>query len=182
MALKRLFIASFVDSKLLADFYKNIKTDFKNAVGGKWVDENNLHITHKFLGDVEENKIASIKKALMPEIDRAHECELYFSGPDTFSLKNPRILFIKAEDKKNTLAGLNSACERAMVKAGFPPEDKPFNPHITIMRMKSVNANVFCELINKRRAEAFKTGPQREIKLSLIESLLTPAGPVYKII
>jgi len=50
------------------------------------------------------------------------------------------------------------------------------------MRMKSVNANIFCELINKRRNEAIKKGPQREIKLSLIESLLTPAGPVYKII
>jgi len=97
-------------------------------------------------------------------------------------LKNPRILFIKAEDTKNTLAGLNSACERAMVKSGFSPEDKPFNPHITIMRMKSVNANIFGDLITGRRAEAFKAGPQREIKLSLIESVLTPAGPVYKII
>ncbi|HOT76532.1 MAG TPA: RNA 2',3'-cyclic phosphodiesterase [Candidatus Wallbacteria bacterium] len=182
MALKRLFIGSFVDSKLIADFYKKIKTDFKNAVSGKWVEENNLHITHKFLGDVEEDKISSIKEALMPDIDRARECELYFSGPDTFSLKNPRILFIKAEDTKNTLAGLNSACERAMVKSGFSPEDKPFNPHITIMRMKSVNANIFGDLITGRRAEAFKAGPQREIKLSLIESVLTPAGPVYKII
>lgn len=182
MALKRLFLGSFIDAALVADLYRRIRADFKNAVTGKWVDEKNLHITHKFLGDVEEGDISSIKEALEGVADRPAACEIYFDGPSSFGLKNPRVLFIGATDKTGAIAELNAACERAMIKVGFAPEEKPFHPHVTIMRMKSVDTAQFARLVEKYRAENKKAGPQREVRLSLIESVLTPAGPKYSII
>lgn len=182
MALKRLFLGSFIDSALVSDLYRRIRADFKTAVSGKWVDEKNLHITHKFLGDVEESEIGRIKEALSASLDRPAACEMYFGQPSSFSLKNPRVLFISAEDKTRAIFEMNSFCERALVKIGFAAEDKPFHPHVTIMRMKSVNPEAFAAVVNKYKAGNEKAGPQSEIRLSLIESVLTPSGPVYKII
>lgn len=182
MALKRLFLGSFIDSALISAFYARVRADFKTAVSGKWVDEKNLHITHKFLGDVEESEIGRIKEALSASLDRPATCEMYFGQPSSFNLKNPRVLFISAEDKTSAIFEMNSICERSLVKIGFTAEDKPFHPHITIMRMKSVDTVTFTGLVNKYKAEKEKAGPQIEIRLSLIESLLTPSGPVYKII
>lgn len=182
MALKRLFLGSFIDSAIVADLYKRIRADFKTAVSGKWVDEKNLHITHKFLGDVEESEIGRIKEALSATLDRPAGCEMYFGQPSSFSLKNPRVLFISAEDKTRAIFEMNSVSERSLVNIGFAAEDKPFHPHITIMRIKSVDAAAFAGLVNKYKAEKEKAGPQLEIRLNLIESVLTPSGPLYKII
>ncbi|EKD69627.1 MAG: hypothetical protein ACD_47C00056G0003 [uncultured bacterium] len=182
MALKRLFLGSFIEPALIPALYARIRADFKAAVSGKWVDEKNLHITHKFLGDVEESEIGRIKEALSASLDRPASCEMYFSQPSSFNLKKPRVLFISAEDKTRAIFEMNSFCERSLVKIGFAAEDKPFHPHITIMRMKSVNTEAFAALINKYKDEIEKAGPQREIRLSLIESVLTPSGPIYKII
>ena len=182
MALKRLFLGSFIDPALITALYARIRAGFKTAVSGKWVDEKKLHITHKFLGDVEESEIGRIKEALSASLDRPASCEMYFGQPSSFNLKNPRVLFISAEDKTRAIFEMNSFCERSLVKIGFTAEDKPFHPHITIMRMKSVNTEAFAALINKYKAENEKAGPQREIRLSLIESVLAPSGPIYKII
>jgi 2'-5' RNA ligase len=182
MALKRLFLGSFIDPAIISALYARIRSDFKTAVSGKWVDEKKLHITHKFLGDVEESKIGLIKEALSASLDRPASCEMYFGQPSSFSLKNPRVLFISAEDKTRAIFEMNSICERSLVKIGFAAEDKSFHPHITIMRMKSVNTETFASLVNKYKEEKEKAGPQLEIRLSLIESVLTPSGPVYKIL
>jgi 2'-5' RNA ligase len=182
MALKRLFTGSFIDKAILSEYYKKIKADFKNAVTGKWVEENNLHITFKFLGDIEEENIPAIKEALNAKADKPLPCEIYPGSPSSFNLKNPRILFIAADDRTGILTQLNSFCEKSLSKLGFSPETKPFNPHITLMRIKSADINTFSGLIEKFKNTDYKTGPQTEIRLSLIESVLSPSGPVYKII
>lgn len=182
MAVKRLFTGSFIDAAIVSALYKKIKADFKNAVTGKWVEEKNLHITYKFLGDIEEEKIADIKEALNAKIDKVLPCEIFSGRPSAFNLKNPRILFLTADDRSGILNELYSFCEKSLSKLGFAPETKPFNPHITLMRIKSADQNAFGELMEKYKNIDNKTGPQTEIRLSLIESVLSPSGPVYKVI
>ena len=182
MAVKRLFTGSFIDAAIISELYKKIKTDFKNAVTGKWVEENNLHITYKFLGDIEEEKIPAIKEALSEKADKALPYEIYPGRPSAFNLKNPRILFLTADDRTGILNELNSFCQKSLSKLGFAPEAKPFNPHITLMRINSFNIKTFGELMEKYKNIIDKTGPQTEIRLSLIESILSPSGPVYKVI
>ncbi len=184
MAVKRLFAGSFVDVSILAGLYKNIKSDFKDVIICKWVEEKNLHVTYKFLGDVESDKIDNLKYILKERLEKPCVCEIYSGRLSFFGAKEPRIMFLTLEDKTGIITELNSYCEEKLSGAGFAVEEKKFHPHVTLARIKSVDMSLFQSLNNKYRVltDKNKTGPQTEIKLSLIESVLTPVGPIYKII
>jgi len=117
----RLFIASPV---ILND-YSSIKQEFEGIIEGKWVEEENLHLTWVFLGEVEEphpimEKLASIAP-LPEEIPIARLG--YFGRP-------PRILFAKAESK------VLYDKAKAFKEAGF--DLYRFKPHITLCRIKQI--------------------------------------------
>ena len=86
----RLFIAS----SIILDDYASIKEDFKDIIEGKWVKEENLHLTWVFLGDVENEKPVIDKLQNISPLENEVSIEEmgYFGRP-------PRVLFAKTEEK-----------------------------------------------------------------------------------
>jgi len=181
MGSKRLFLGSFIEYALIEQHYAGIQKEFKNITTGKWVEKQNLHITYKFLGDIDESDAPKIKAALSEHLDKPLPAELYFGAPSSFNINSPRILFIKIDDRSKATSKLNDFVENKLEAIGYHKEPKPFTPHLTIQRIKSADPTTF-----KQALEKFKLtqpiGPQTNISLKLIESVLTPSGPIYKAI
>ncbi len=156
----RLFIAS----PIILNDYASIKEDFKDIIEGKWVEEENLHLTWVFLGDVKNEKpiIDILKKIPALESEVGIEEMGYFGRP-------PRVLFAKAEEKLL----YNKA--REFKEAGF--DLYRFKPHITLCRIKTIHEY-------KAYKEKLKTYREKSLglilpEINLYESTLTSEGAEY---
>ena len=157
----RLFIASPVKF----DDYVSIKEDFKDIIEGKWVEEENLHLTWVFLGDAREEKpiIEKLKKISPLESEVGIEEMGYFGRP-------PRVLFANAEEK------ILYHKAREFKEAGF--DLYRFKPHITLCRIKTIHDY-------KAYKEKLKTYREKSLglilpEINLYESTLTSEGAEYQ--
>ncbi len=180
MGKKRLFIGTFIDGKPLKRHYSKIKKDFGGILPGRWVRLESFHITFKFLGYVEEERISEIKLSIGKYIDKVQSAELEFSGLSVFpNIYNPKVLYINVEDKLGVLREINQYIEEKMSFLGFERERKPFKPHITLKRIKTeIDVKKFSEKLNKYQYTNF--GRQSSIEVNLIESFTNPRGAVYR--
>jgi 2'-5' RNA ligase len=146
----------------------------------KWVEEENLHLSLKFLGDLEEDALSGLKGILSVEALRWPSMALSYSGIGTFPERGePRVVWAGCGGDLSTLAALAGAVERAAEQVGVPRERKPFVAHLTIGRVRS-SRNV------KRLQSAIAA--QREVPLGrdeiqefvLYRSTLTNQGPFYE--
>lgn len=143
-----------------------------------WVKSENLHITLKFLGEVEEKKARSIiekfDKIVMPLRYKVLPYEGASSFPDE---KRPRVLFLKFfEDPE--LLNYQREIENFFLKEGFKKEEKEFKIHLTLARFKfPPDREKFEKFIEKLSGEPFE--PFEVSKVVLFESILKPEGPLY---
>lgn len=146
----------------------------------KWVERENLHLTLKFLGDLDEGQVDSLRALLAEEATRWRPLALEYRGIGTFPERGtPRVVWAGAIGEIDRLAGLAVAVERHAETVGVPRERHPFVAHLTIGRVKSDR--------NLKRLQA-AIEPQRDVPLGkdevgefvLIRSTLTSDGPVYE--
>ena len=118
----RLFIASPV---ILND-YQSIKQDFKGIIEGKWVEEENLHLTWVFLGECEDAEAVKAQLAAITPLETEVSVAAlgYFGRP-------PRVFFAKAESK------LLYDKAKTFKTAGF--DLYRFKPHITLCRIRQIH-------------------------------------------
>ncbi len=179
MGKKRLFVGIFIQNKDLSRNYIRIKKDFGGVLPGRWIKPENFHITLKFLGYVDPEKINDIKISLKGIIDNSFEDTIQLNGLGVFpDLYSPRILYINVKDPSGLLLRLNQLVEEKMSLLGFEKEKKPFRPHITIKRIKSkIDTDKFVSKLTKYKD--FDFGKIQSLEVNLIESLTLPSGAIY---
>ncbi|MGC8977461.1 MAG: RNA 2',3'-cyclic phosphodiesterase [Candidatus Ratteibacteria bacterium] len=169
------------------DLPEDIKEGLKDVISGlkkikeaKPVKIENLHITLKFLGEVEEKDIEKIKDKLENLAKNFKSFEVEIKGVGVFpSEKKVRVLWVGIEDG-GYLKKMNNEIEEVMKEFGFEKE-KDFVGHITIARFKSVpNLNFINEIFEKY--DNFLFGKFKVDSFNLYESKLFPEGPIYKVI
>ncbi|BCD60893.1 MULTISPECIES: RNA 2',3'-cyclic phosphodiesterase [unclassified Nitratiruptor] len=160
----RLFLGSFAT----INYYGLIKEKF-SFLEGKWVEKHNIHLTYLFLGDMPTPQpiIERLEDIAKPEKKIGMNHLGFFGHP-------PKVLFAKASDE--SLFRLHQAI---VSKLQIKP-DKAFIPHVTLCRIKKVHN--FDRFIQNIRFLEGKAIGSIEPQLRLIKSILTPKGPVYKII
>lgn len=179
MKTKRLFLGVYIDRSFFAVKYDKIKRDFDTVSFGKWVEPENLHFTVKFLGDLEVSKIPDLNKAL-EEYYIPFKSKLNIAGLDILPSKGaPRVLHVKVEPETNDLFQAQTIIEDISLDFGFEKESREFTPHVTLQRIKSSTNDLRNVLAQHKNLEF---GVMPEFSINLIESVLTPRGPVYKIL
>jgi 2'-5' RNA ligase len=177
----RIFIAINLDSEII-EYLNSLQNNF-NASGLKikWVEKNNLHITIKFLGFVSLNQIELLKPVLK-EISNQFSPFLIQLSSDVGvfpNFKMPRIIWVGIKEGRNELKELYDCIELNLFTKGFPREDKNFSNHITIGRVKFItDKNNFILLL---KSINIKKLSQKVNSIELMESKLTPNGPIYSI-
>lgn len=153
---------------------------FKEAdVDVRWVDVKNIHITLKFLGYVEEERLTQVRDIINKSVQGIKPFPLRFEGVGGFPrFQRPRVVFIMVEDKMGCLAAMSSRLEEGFQALGIEKEDRVYEPHLTLGRIKSShNIERFVRLMEKYRDEPF--GEELVSRVLLMQSQLTPQGPIY---
>lgn len=144
----------------------------------RWVRPESMHVTLKFLGNVDTQKLDSIS-AVLAAIHSAQPVELHFRALGFFPNEfKPRVIWSGIEATPN-LFQLAAAVEASLQPVGFHPESRAFVPHLTLARMHS--SQNLENLV--RAADAMKSydfGSARETEFHLFESTLQRSGAEYK--
>mgnify|MGYP000988641801 CR=1 FL=1 len=176
--MKRIFIGSKIN--INNDIYDEIVRDFDGIVNGKWVEPYNLHITYKFIGDIEENLIPIIKGLLVEELKK-YKVSLRLEGIGFFPrLSYAKILYIGLNEKNNLLLKYNKIIENKLSEIGIPRSNKKFQSHITLCRIKSFESTPLQEIADLYKDKHFQLIESLEI--NIFESKLTKSGPIYSIL
>ena len=140
---------------------------------GKLTELENLHLTLKFLGEVDERKLKAVKKKLQ-EI-RLEKFDARLGEAGTFSYrKKPRIVWIKILGKG--MIELQQQVDEVLSEIGFKKEER-FMSHLTIARVKFVkDKKGFVDYVKNLGVKGLKFGVG---EFKLMESELRPVGPVY---
>lgn len=177
--MKRIFIAIKVIAdpvllKMMSDIRKGLSSERI-----KWVDPGNIHLTLAFLGDTEEKLIKPLAAMLKEKCTGFHEFEFVLAGTGIFrNFHDPRVIWagIKSPGR---LAELNDLISSGLKDEGFRVEERPFSPHLTLGRIKSVSdIQNLKSCLDKYSVSEFQKVSVREVVL--YESILTHSGPVYK--
>lgn len=165
--------------KLLSGIQRALKS---NGLSGKgFVRPEHIHLTLKFLGGVERNRLNDAKAALKKSAEGVKAFAVEVEGLGAFpNLKNPRVAWTGVKDSAE-LAGLYARVEGEFFAANFKKEGRPFKPHLTLARIRAVeDARHLCkaaEAIGQVKEESFTASG-----LTLFESRLSLKGAEYKII
>jgi len=180
----RTFIALELDNSLrraLAD----VQMQLRSARAGRyveWVVTDNIHITLKFLGDVESGKLPALQSAIAVAGEGTPPFTLTLRGIGAFpNTRRPNIVWVGAEGQIEIAAKLAERIDDACAALGFARETRPFTPHLTIGRVKrdaSPNDRKFIgEMITT--ATVGVLGELRVERVSVMKSELQPTGSVY---
>lgn len=176
--MKRLFIAIHIKpSEEFLDVFDSIKEQLSDE-NIKWVDEENLHLTLRFIGEVDEDKALIIG-------DKLHHLKppspIIFSieGLGLFgSITDPKVVVTHIKHTQD-LSQLAEEINDVLLQCGVPLPEKPFIPHLTLGRIKRLHdKKLLQELISDLRNHYFQQINSTEFVL--FESILRPQGPVYK--
>ena len=109
---------------------KEIKADIR------WVRAGNMHLTLKFLGDIDRSRVAPILEVLRARLQAQAAFSIHAQGLGGFpNLTRPRVVW--AGLIGDTLTAVSQAVETALVPLNFPLQKRPFRPHITLGRVRS---------------------------------------------
>ena len=177
--MKRIFIAIKVEpGPAFLKVYYSIKALLGNE-RIKWVEPANIHLTLSFLGDTMEDRIKVAGIMLNQRCSGFGEFSFSLSGTGVFkNLHDPRVIWIGIDDYER-LQELKFLINRGLADTGFSVDERTFNPHITICRIKNLKAPDNLRLaVERYRDIPIQTVNVKE--LILFESILKPTGPVYK--
>ncbi len=177
--MKRVFIAIKIEAG--GELLKMLST-FKALLASekiKWVDPANIHLTLAFLGDTEERRIKILGVMLKEKCTGFNDFEFILEGAGVFrNYRDPRVIWtgIRTSDR---LTELNNTLADGLKENGFNVEERPFRPHLTIGRIRSVADTGNLEnVLEKYRETEFQAVSAKEV--ILFESILMQTGPLYK--
>lgn len=178
----RLFVAlDFPDAvrEALHDLIARLKPECRNA---KWVRPEAMHVTLKFIGEVDAEALVPIRDALAG-VHSAQPVDMRFHGLGFFpNEQRPRVLWCGVEAPAN-LVELAACVERALVPLGIPAESRGFVPHLTLARFRpdgGSRGNLEKLMRTAGDLKSYDFGRTRETEFHLIESKLKPSGAEYR--
>lgn len=144
----------------------------------RWVPKDQLHLTVQFLGDVPDGDVAAIGQALSSGAKSVAGFEMGIEGCGVFPPRGPvRIVWAGANEPSGTMPRCVAEVHAALRAVGYPPEDRPWSPHITIGRVKEDRSGGRL----REMVEVCACGPwlTRVDSVTLMSSVLSPKGPTY---
>ncbi len=143
----------------------------------KWVNVENLHITLKFLGEIDERRRNAIQPVLR-DITRQHApFTARLAGIGCFpSVRSPRVLWVGVADGAGPMTELAGVLDRELYRYDFMKEERAFHPHLTFGRAKTPLR------IEGLLDRVLETEPFTVTELVLFRSTLRPEGPLYEVL
>jgi 2'-5' RNA ligase len=180
----RCFIAVQLNAEIksqISTYIENLKRITRDI---RWVKAENIHLTLKFLGEIESEHVEAVKKNLYPLSAEFQKFSLKIDGTGCFpGKKRPRVFWLGLEQGiDNPLFKLHKWIENELEKLGFEKEKRRFSPHLTLGRVRARNPINFSDLFAYFESNPFPTLDLNVSALFFIQSFLKPSGPEYQVI
>jgi 2'-5' RNA ligase len=175
----RAFIAIELPPPVIALLGK-IQQDLKSLrVGARWVRPENIHLTLKFLGDINPAEVEKICTAMTAAAEGVAPLTLAVGGIGVFpDLKRPRVIWVGLAGEIQPLLAFQHNLENRLSDVGFPKEKRSFKGHLTLGRFKEpANRDTIRRAMaeySDMENERFEAG-----RMVLFKSDLNPSGAVY---
>lgn len=173
----RLFVAIEIPSEIRKTLVALLKELRGIAPQPKWVRAENLHVTLKFLGETDASKLGAIERALAA-VRSPQPVSLEFRDLGFFpNERKPRVFWLGMEASAN-LKSLADEMDHTLHQVGFPLEDRPFIPHLTLARFNPPGLPPkLGSAVTEHSTRTFGSLVAREFHL--IESKLKSTGAEY---
>jgi len=176
----RIFCAIELPASVRAVVLRHI-ADLKDAVPGaraSWAREETLHLTLKFLGEIPTTSVPSFSSAVARAAAGVSPLSVHLNETGAFPRHGqPKVLWIGVDDGSRRLADLQSRLEAESEAAGYPKEQRPFHPHLTIARLR--DPRVARALASAHKEMQFDPVVIPVSELVVIRSELSSAGSKY---
>lgn len=178
--LVRAFIAVELPAEIrqtLAELSRRLRASRTRA---SWVSSENLHITLRFLGDVEDGLLNRLGEGLAESYGGQAAFRLRIEGAGAFpNPRRPRVLWAAISEPHDALRSVQAIAEDSARAIGLEPDTKTFSPHITLARIRTQKGIEGLRALVEQEAQ-FYGGEFLVEAVSLFSSRLTDAGAVYK--
>jgi len=145
--------------------------------GARWQDENQLHLTLRFIGEVERHQAEDIAAALGTIHHAAFDLAL--SGLGSFDRRRQPVTLWAGVTPHEPLKALHKKVDQALTRAGVEPDRRAFSPHITLARLGR-SADSIQPLM--AQAGGVSSEPFSVTDVRLYESELSPQGATYTVV
>lgn len=182
----RVFIAIDIGEKVkkaLGGLLKQLQNipDGSRKGDVKWVKPENMHLTLKFLGEIKDDKIAEVCNIVESVAARHKSFELNIESVGYFGGKIARVLWVGTGSGSDKLRQLAEELEQELALAGWPEETREFSGHLTLCRIRSSAAGAKLARVSEDYKD-FKVGVVSADSVSVYQSQLMPAGPIYTVL
>jgi 2'-5' RNA ligase len=143
--------------------------------GARWASDAQLHLTLRFIGEVDGNVAHDIDDALASI--RAPAFTLELVGVGEFGGKRPRALWAGVR-QNDSLLHLQKKIETALQRIGLPAEERKFSAHVTLARMRAAPRDKVVQFLTHHAL--FASGPFQVEQFVLFSSHLGSGGSVYR--
>jgi 2'-5' RNA ligase len=159
----------------------NVWTKFRQRFGKtevKWVDPDVLHLTLFFLGETPQDVIVNIQNDITDVLTDFKPFNITLKGLGCFGQKNnPKVIWVGTE-RNEELTRLHTFINKKVSNFGFKPDERGFNPHITLGRPKHlIDSNAFNNEVGKYVNTVFQVSKANEV--IHFKSELNHSGPIY---
>lgn len=151
--------------------------------GVKWVPEDHLHLTLKFLGDVVDREVPQVCEKIRAACRGVEPFELEFSGTGGFPHEDrPRVIWAGITAGGEPLVELVTSLEKNLAELGFKPEPRDYRPHLTLGRLRSGSRQASADVVQRlQRHRDRQLGVMPVEQVRLVASYLDKTGPSYHV-
>ena len=151
--------------------------------GIKWVPTDNLHLTLKFLGEVDNTEVPAICDRLHRITEQYQPFELVFFGTGGFpNTERARVLWAGVQDDSGSLCRMVAQLETELAELGYKPEPRDYRPHLTLGRTRSGSRRASADVVARIQAESkAPLGKLLVDRVQLFASFLDKGGPTYQV-
>lgn len=150
------------------------------GIPARWVPPADVHLTLKFLGDLDRDRLADVKAAVRDVASRTGPMVLHLGSVGAFpSPRRPNVIWVGV-DSGPRLRLLHDALDRRMMEFGVEREERPYRPHVTVGR---VNRRAEPGDLRDFERHAGRLDFQADVEvdsIDLMESRPGPEGAVYR--
>jgi 2'-5' RNA ligase len=159
----------------------SIQNRLRKLIDGdiRWVRPEGIHLTLKFFGELSGADVANIATVVGKAAEKEAPFALAVGGVGVFpDPHRPRVLWLGMNGDVERLLVFQRGLEQALLQAGFPREERPFRPHLTLGRIRNPKGLIGLARVLEK-GEGYTAGRFIASGLSLIQSELTPGGAMY---
>ena len=181
--MKRIFTAIDISEAArqnVSAYIDNLKKQFSKLRVG-WDKPEKLHLTLKFLGDIDDGQLGKLMKAVEKTAREISAFKLRIAGTGVFpSQRKARILWLGVKDETENLRKLNEALENECERQGLAREARNFKAHLTIARLREPEKSK--NLVAEHLRETFEAVEFEASEIVIYQSELSPQGSRYTIV